>query len=55
MRYMRSLHICRAAAVVACIPFLSPVVVLGIPLGIWAAVVLFQKRTAEEFGHTANK
>lgn len=49
MRRMRSLQLCRAAAIVACIPFLSPVIALGIPLGIWAAVVLFQKSTTEEF------
>lgn len=49
MRRMRSLYWCRAAAIAACIPFLSPAIFVGIPLGIWAAIVLFQRATAEEF------
>lgn len=49
MRRMRSLQFCRVAAIAACIPYLSPFIFIGIPLGIWAAVVLFQKSTAEEF------
>jgi hypothetical protein len=49
MRRMRSLKVSRAAAIVACIPFLSPLVCVGIPLGIWAAVVLFMKSTAVHF------
>lgn len=55
MRRMRYLTICRTAAIMACIPFLTPMIVLGIPLGIWAAVVLFQKSTAEEFGRTIDE
>lgn len=55
MRRMRSLRLSRVAAITACIPFLSPVVFLGIPYGIWAAAVLFQKSTAEEFDRTVNQ
>jgi drug/metabolite transporter (DMT)-like permease len=49
MRRLRALPVCRAAAIFACIPLLTPLGWLGIPFGIWASIVLFQKSTAEEF------
>jgi hypothetical protein len=55
MRRMRSLQFCRVAAIMACVPYLSPFIVIGIPLGIWATVVLFQKKTAEEFNRPADE
>jgi hypothetical protein len=49
MRQTKNLTVCRRAAILACIPFLSPSIVLGIPFGIWATVVLFRKSVADEF------
>lgn len=49
MRQMKSLRICRLGAILACIPFLAPVYVLGIPFGIWAAIVLYMPTTAAAF------
>ena len=45
----KSLWLCRAAALTACIPFLTPAIFLGIPFGIWAAIVLFMPSTAAAF------
>src|SRR5689334_21475660 len=36
MRQTKNLKTCRRAAAIACIPVLSPTIVLGIPFGIWA-------------------
>ncbi|WP_254508306.1 hypothetical protein [Anatilimnocola floriformis] len=49
MRQMRSLRLCRVAAIMACIPFVTPTIVVGIPFGIWATVVLFRSSTAAAF------
>jgi len=49
MRRLRYLRFCRTMAIVSCIPFFSPLFCLGIPFGIWATVLLFQKKVAEEF------
>ena len=49
MNQVRSLRMCRAAAVLACIPGLSPLGVLAIPFGIWATMVLYLPSTAAEF------
>lgn len=40
MRQFRSLGLARAGAIVACIPCVSACVVLGIPFGAWALIVL---------------
>jgi hypothetical protein len=47
----RSVHYGRtvAAAIVACIPCLSPWVLLGIPFGIWALVVLCRRDVQAAF------
>lgn len=46
---LHALWACRAAALLACIPLLTPMYVLGIPFGIWATVVLFLPSTAAAF------
>jgi len=38
-----------AAAIVACVPFCSPCVVLGIPFGIWALVVMAKPEVRAAF------
>jgi hypothetical protein len=49
MRQMRSLKLCRIAAIMACIPFVTPGFCLGIPFGIWATIVLFMPNTVAAF------
>ena len=39
----------KTAAVLSCIPFLSPIVYCGIPFGIWALVVLRRPEVRAEF------
>ena len=48
-RQMKSLRLCRVGAIMACVPFISPTVVVGIPFGIWATIVLFRPSTAAAF------
>lgn len=52
MNQVRSLRMSRAAAILACIPGLSPLGILAIPFGIWATVVLYLPSTAAEFERT---
>ncbi|MBM3966554.1 MAG: hypothetical protein FJ308_16040 [Planctomycetes bacterium] len=40
MAFLESLLWARLGAVLACIPFLSPFIVLGIPFGIWSLILL---------------
>ena len=49
MLHVRNLTRCRVAAILACIPFLTPLVFVGIPFGIWAVIVLYLPSTAAEF------
>ena len=52
MRNVRRLHGLRngrIAAGLACIPFVSPAIWIGIPLGIWLSVVLSKKDVAAAF------
>lgn len=49
MRRGRNCRLSIAAAVIACIPFLSPWVFLGIPFGIWALVVLLRRDVRAAF------
>ena len=45
----KSHGICMAGAIVACIPICTPCIVLGIPFGIWAIVVLQQPEVKQAF------
>jgi hypothetical protein len=47
---LRSLWFCRMVAIAACIPVVTPLVWIGVPFGIWAAVLLFRKDVAAKFG-----
>lgn len=49
MRKLQSRGLAKTAAVLAVIPCTSPCCVLGIPLGIWALVVLSDPRVAAAF------
>lgn len=49
MIWLRDLLTSRGLAIADCIPFLSPMIVLGIPVGIWLVFVLFQPTTAAVF------
>jgi hypothetical protein len=49
MWQFRSVRASRLAALVASIPFLASGIWLGVPFGIWSAIVLFIPSTAEEF------
>jgi hypothetical protein len=52
---LQSLILCRTAGILACLPFLTPGVWLGMPFGIWAAIVLFMPSTAKEFDSKAGR
>ncbi len=49
MLQLRHLKFCRLTALVAIIPFISPLCFVGIPFGIWALVVLAQPKVEAEF------
>lgn len=49
VRRLQELRNGRIAAVMACIPFVSPAIWICIPLGIWLSVVLFNKEVAAAF------
>lgn len=49
MLRLRSYSNARAAALVSIVPFCSPVLVLGIPFGVWALVVLARPQTKAAF------
>jgi hypothetical protein len=54
MRQRRCLWICRVGAVLACIPFVTPVMYFGLPFGIWAAVLLFRPATVSQFARVSH-
>lgn len=54
MRRLRSLKFCRIAAAVACTPYLSSIICVTIPFGIWGLIVLFLPSVAKEFDQTPN-
>lgn len=49
MHTRRSFQLARAAAILAMLPICSPVVVLGIPFGIWAIIALSRRGVEEAF------
>ena len=49
MRRLRSLRFCRIAAAVACVPYVSPIICVTIPFGLWGVIVLFLPSVAKEF------
>jgi hypothetical protein len=49
MFHRQSLTASWAAAVVASIPIVSPLVILGIPFGIWAVVLLCRSKVRDKF------
>ena len=51
MRQGKNYRWAYASAVLACIPILTPFVYFGIPLGIWALVVLHRRDVREAFAH----
>jgi hypothetical protein len=53
MRYGNSYRWAYAAAVLTCIPVLSPFVYFGIPVGIWALIVLHRKDVKAAFAAKA--
>lgn len=55
MWQFRSLRICYLAALMASIPFLASGIWMGMPFGIWAAIVLFMPSTAKEFDSKAGR
>ena len=46
---LRSLWFCRAAAIAACLPLVTPFFCIGIPFGIWSTILLFRKDVAAKF------
>ncbi len=50
LRRLQSLSFCRFSTILAMIPCLTPLVVVGIPIGIWAFVTLNKREVAEAFG-----
>lgn len=55
MRNLTSYNDAQLAAVMALIPCCGPVVILGIPFGIWSLVVLNQLEVSAEFYRTPNR
>ena len=55
VRRLRGLRNGRIAAGLACVPFISPAIWIGIPLGIWLSLVLFKKDVAAAFHETNAK
>jgi hypothetical protein len=51
MRYGVKFRVAQIAAMIACVPFLSPAIWLGIPFGIWALIVLQRKDVRRAFGY----
>lgn len=49
MRKLESYGLSMAAAILAMIPCLSPCCILGLPLGIWALVVLMKPEVKQSF------
>ena len=49
MRSAKNYSVCLAAAILACIPCTSPCCVFGIPIGIWALVILSQAKVRAGF------
>jgi hypothetical protein len=49
MRGLRSYGLARAGAMLACIPCLAPCLVLGIPVGVWALIVLARPEVRDAF------
>jgi hypothetical protein len=47
---LRFLWLCRVTALVACIPMVTPFIWIGVPFGIWSAILLFRKDVAAKFG-----
>ena len=41
--------VCMAGAIIACIPMLTPLLVIGVPFGIWAVIVLRRPEVKAEF------
>ncbi|WDQ14942.1 hypothetical protein [Rhodopirellula sp. P2] len=52
VRRLQGLRNGRIAAGLACIPFISPAIWIGIPLGIWLSVILFKDDVAAAFHET---
>ncbi len=46
---MNSLTNSRVAAIICCTPICSPLIVIGIPIGLWAALILFSKQYSVHF------
>jgi hypothetical protein len=55
MRSGRSYRWAYAAAVLACIPVISPLIYFCIPLGIWALIVLHRRDVKEAFARNAEQ
>lgn len=53
MLRLRALRFCQFAAIVGCIPYLSPWFVIGIPFALWALWVLFLSDTRHAFAVAA--
>ena len=53
MLRFRSPAIARAAAIISVFPFCSPLFVVGIPVGIWALIVLSKPEIRAAFGRSA--
>ncbi|MEM1224912.1 MAG: hypothetical protein AAGJ40_04415 [Planctomycetota bacterium] len=49
VRRLKGLRNGRIAAGLACVPFISPAIWIGIPLGIWLSVVLFDRDVTTAF------
>jgi hypothetical protein len=49
MASMESYRLARLGAILACIPFVTPFIFLGIPFGIWALVLLYDPEVKAAF------
>ena len=53
MGFLKSHTMARLAAILACVPFVSPFVILGIPFGIWSLKLLADPMIKHAFQNTA--
>jgi hypothetical protein len=49
MAFMESYRLARWGAILACIPIITPFLILGLPFGIWALIVLEDPRVRKAF------
>lgn len=53
MAFMESYSLARLAALIACIPFITPFIIIGIPFGVWGTILLNDPKVKTAFESVA--